>query len=112
MIVRVELYTISGCFVVRGCAVSSRFINVCDRDVFSVGNMYHDHLKFYVVCVFMVEGMSVVGNVMLSLMSVMSPPPNLFNLSVRTLVKLCTLGCFALGVSLVSWIVMTSACVL
>ena len=47
----------------------------------------------------MVEGMSVVVNVMLSLMSVMSPPPVLCNLSARTVVKLCTLGGFALGVS-------------
>ena len=31
-----------------------------------------DHLKFYVVCI-IVEGMSVVVNVMLSPMSVMSP---------------------------------------
>ena len=43
----------------------------------------------------MVEGMSVVVNAMLSLMSVMSPPPALCNLSARTVVKLCTLGvCF------------------
>ena len=42
----------------------------------------------------MVECMSVVVNVMLSLMSVMSPPPALCSLSVRTVVKLCTLGCF------------------
>ena len=41
------------------------------------------------LCVLMVEGMSVVLNVMLSLMSVMSPTPALCNLSVRTLVKLC-----------------------
>ena len=47
----------------------------------------------------MVYGMSVVVNVMLSLMS---PPPALCNLSVRTVVKLCTLGVLALGVSLVS----------
>ena len=46
--------------------------------------------------------MSVVVDVMLSLMIVMSPPPNLCNLSV---VKLCTLGVFALDVSLVFWIV-------
>ena len=46
--------------------------------------------------------MSVVVNVMLSLMSVMSPPPALCNLSVRTAVKLCILGVLALGVSLVS----------
>ena len=45
----------------------------------------------YVLCVLMVEGMSVVVNVMLSLMSVMSPPPALCNLSLRTVVKLCTL---------------------
>ena len=41
----------------------------------------------------MVEGMSVVVNV-LSLMSVMSPPPALCNLSVCTVVKLCTLCVF------------------
>ena len=44
----------------------------------------------------MVEGMSVVVNVMLSLMSVMSSPHALCNLSAHTIVKLCTLGVFAL----------------
>ena len=53
------------------------------------------------LCVLIVEGMSVVVNVMLSLMSVMSPPPALCNLSVRTAVKLCIFGVWALGVSLV-----------
>ena len=43
------------------------------------------------LCVLMVEGMSVVVNFMLSLKSVMSQPPDLCNLSVRTVVKLCTL---------------------
>ena len=38
---------------------------------------------------------SVVVNVMLSLISVISPPPVLCNLSARTVVKLCTLGVFA-----------------
>ena len=46
----------------------------------------------FVLCVWMAESMYVVVNVMLSLMSVMSPPPALRNLSVRTVVKLCTLG--------------------
>ena len=55
-----------------------------------------------VLCVLMVEGMSVVVNVMVSLMSVMCPPPALCNLSVRTVVKLCTLGVLAIWVSLVS----------
>ena len=51
----------------------------------------------------MVEGKSVVVNAMLALMSVMSPPPaSLCNLSARTVVKLCTLSVFALGVNLVS----------
>ena len=44
------LYVLVNCFIVRGCGVSRRYINVCDSDVFSVGNMYLDHLKFYVVC--------------------------------------------------------------
>ena len=54
------------------------------------------------MCVLIVEGMSVVVKVMLSLMSVMSPPPALCNLSARTVVTLCTLGVFDLEVSLVS----------
>ena len=43
-----------------------------------------------VLYVLMVEGMSVVANVMLSLMSVMSPPHALCNLAALTVVKLCT----------------------
>ena len=53
-------------------------------------------------CVLIVEGMSVVVNVMLSIMYVMTPPLALCNLSLRTIVKLCTLGVLTLGVSLVS----------
>ena len=45
-----------------------------------------------VLCVFIVEIMSVVVNVMLTLMSVISPHLALFNLSVRTVVKLYTFG--------------------
>ena len=62
--------------------------------------------------ILIVAGMSVAVNVMLSLMSALIPPPALCNISMRTVVKLCTLGVFALGVSLVSWIGMTFACVL
>ena len=50
----------------------------------------------------MIEGMSVVVNVMLSLRSVISPTPTLSNLSLRTVVKLCTLGVLILGLSLVA----------
>ena len=73
------LYVCVSSFVVRGCGVSRRYIDVCYCDMFSVVNVYLDHLKFYVVCI---NSMSVVVNVMLSLMSVMSPPPALCNLSV------------------------------
>ena len=38
-------------FVVRGCAVSSKNIDVCYCDMFSVVNVYFDHLKFCVVCI-------------------------------------------------------------
>ena len=45
------LYVRVNSFLVRGCAVSRRYINVCDNDVFNVVKMYLDHLKLYVVCI-------------------------------------------------------------
>ena len=39
------------CFVVCGCAVSRRYRNVCNCDMFSVVNVYLDHLKLCVVCI-------------------------------------------------------------
>ena len=45
------LYVRVSCFVVRGCGVSRRYIDVCNCDMFSVVNVYLDHLKFYVVCI-------------------------------------------------------------
>ena len=95
------LYVRVSCFVVRGCGVSRRYIDVCYCDMFSVVNVYPDHLKFYVVCINRQRYVCVV-NVMFSLMSVMSPPPALCNLSLHTDVKLCIFGVLALGVSLVS----------
>ena len=95
------LYVRVNCFIVHGCAVSRRYMHVCNSDVLSVVNMYLEHLKFCVP-VLMVEGMSIVVNVMLSLTSVMSRPSVLWDLSARTVVRLCTLGVFALGVSMVS----------
>ena len=44
-------YVCVSCFVVRGCAVSRRYIYLCNCDMFSVVNVYHDHLKFRVVCI-------------------------------------------------------------
>ena len=45
------LYVRVSCFVVRGCGVSRRYIDVWYFDMFSVVNVYLDHLKFYVVCI-------------------------------------------------------------
>ena len=45
------LYVRVLCFVVRGCAVSRRYIHVCNCDMFSVVNVYIDHLKVCVVCI-------------------------------------------------------------
>ena len=75
-------------FLVRGCGVSRRYVDVCYCDMFNVVNVYLDHLKLCVVCI--------------NSRSVMSPPPALCNLSVRTAVKLCILGILALEVSMVS----------
>ena len=45
------LYVCVGCFVVCGCAVWRRYIDVCYCEMFSVVNVYLDHLKVYVVCI-------------------------------------------------------------
>ena len=42
-----------------GCGVSRRYIDVCYCDMFSIVNVYRDHLKFC-MGVLIVEGMSVV----------------------------------------------------
>ena len=47
----VVLYVCVCCFVVHGCAVSMRYIDVSYCDMFSVVNVYLDHLKFCVVCI-------------------------------------------------------------
>ena len=45
------LYVCGFCFVVRECAVSRRYIYVCYCDMFSVANVYFDHLKVCGVCI-------------------------------------------------------------
>ena len=44
------LYVRVSCFVVGRRAVSRRYIDVCNYDMFSVVNVYLDHLKFCIVC--------------------------------------------------------------
>ena len=91
------LYVRVSCFVVRGCGVSRRYIDVCYCDMFSVVNVYLDHLKFCIVCINSRRYVCCSESDV-----VVSPPPVLCNLSVRTAVKLCILGVLDLGVSLVS----------
>ena len=66
------LYVRVNSFVVCRCAVSRRYLNFCNCDMFSVVNVYLDHWR---LCVLMVEGMYVVMNVILSLMSVIHASP-------------------------------------
>ena len=91
-------------FVVLLCVdvrPSRRYIYVCYCDMFSVVNVYLDNLKF---CVVSINGRRYVWCSELNVVSneCNEPTSYLCNLSARTLVKLCTLGVFALGVSLVS----------
>ena len=44
------LYVRVRCFVVRGGSASRRYINVCNCDMFSVVDVYPDHLQFCVMC--------------------------------------------------------------
>ena len=44
------LYIRVSCFVMRVCAVSRRYIHLCNCDIFSVVITYLDHLKLCVVC--------------------------------------------------------------
>ena len=91
------LYVRVSCFVVRGYTVSRRYIEVCNCDVFSVVKVYHDHLKFCVVCIngrryVCFSECYVVSN------ELDEHTPDLCDPSLRPVVKLCTLGVFALGV--------------
>ena len=45
------LFVRVNCFVVRGCAVSRWYINVCNSDMFGVVSLYIDNLKFCIVCI-------------------------------------------------------------
>ena len=93
------LYVHVSCFVVHGCGVSRRYIDACYCDMFSVVNVYLDHLKFCVVCI---NSRSYVCCSECNVVSNECNDPALYNLSVSITVKLCIFGVLALGVSLVS----------
>ena len=84
-----------------GCAVSRRYIDVCNCDMFSVASVYLDHLKFCNVCI---DDRRYVCCSECNVVSIKCNEPTycLCNLATGTEVKLCTLGVFALGVSVVS----------
>ena len=68
----------------RGCAVSRGYINVCNSYVFSVVNMYLDHLQS---CIVFVNGrMYVCFERYVSQTSVISPPLDLYDISMCTVV--------------------------
>ena len=71
------------------CVVSRMYINVCNCDMFSVVNVYHDHLKFCGVCI---DGRRYVCCSECNVVSNKCNEPTLCNLSACTVVKLCTLG--------------------
>ena len=98
------LYVRVSCFVVCGCAVSRRYINVCNCDMFSFVNVYLDHLKFCVVCI---NGRRYVCCIECNGVSNECNEPTSClvqpcKLSTHTVVKVRTLGMFALRESLVS----------
>ena len=45
------LYVCVSYFVVCGCAVLRRYIDVCYCDMISIVNVYLDHMKFCVLCI-------------------------------------------------------------
>ena len=104
------LYVCVSCFVVRGCAVSRRYIYICNCDILRVVNVYIDHLKFCVVCI---NGQRYVccGECYL----VFNECDESTSCLVQPIGAYCCevmyLGVLALRVSLVSSIVMISECV-
>ena len=84
------LYVRVSCFVVRGCGVSRRYIDVCYCDMFSVVKVDLDHLKFCIVCI---NSLRYVGCSECDVVSNECNEPTSC-LSVRTAVKLCIFWCF------------------
>ena len=78
----------------RVCSVSRRYIDLCNCDMFSVVNVYLDHFKF---CVVSTNGQRYVC---CSECNVVSNECNDHTPALCGEVKLCTLGVFALGLSL------------
>ena len=74
-------------FVMHGCADPRRYIYFCNCDMFSVVNVYLDHLKF---CVVYINGRRGVCCCECYVVSNECDEPS--SCLVRTVVRLCTLG--------------------
>ena len=90
------LYVRVSCFVVCGCVASMRYINVCNCDMLSIVNVYLNQLTLCVVCI---DGRRYVC---CSECTDVSYECDEQFIGTHGGVKLCTLGTFALGESLVS----------
>ena len=79
-------YARINCFVVRGCALSRRYIDVCKCVVLSSVNEYLDQLKFCVVCI---NGRRCVccGECNGVSNECDEPTPTVYSISVRTVAK-------------------------
>ena len=88
------LYVPVSCFEVRGCAVSTRYIHVCNCEMFSVVNVYIGHLRLCVVCI---DGRRYACCSECNVVSNECDEQLVGTHGVR----ICTLGVLALGVSLV-----------
>ena len=88
------LYVCVNCFVKHGCAVAWRYIDVFNCGMFSVVNVYLDHLK---ICVAYFYDRKYACCCECYVVSTERDKhtPDLCDLSMRTVVELCTLGCFA-----------------
>ena len=73
----------------RGYAVSRRYINVCNSDVFSVVTMYIGHLKICAVCI-NVQRYVCCSECYVVANECEEPTPVLCDLSVRTVEKIST----------------------
>ena len=92
------------------CCVGFASLDVCNSDMFSVDNVYRDHLKLCVVCI---DGRRYVCCSECNVVSNECKEPTSYLVQYISTHgdEVMYFGCVSLGVSLVSLIMMISACV-
>ena len=106
-LVSVFVFSVMWSELLMSCQVPRRYINVCNCDMFSVVNVYIDHLKFCVVCI---DGRRYVCCSECNVSNQCKDPTSCLVQPIGTHGGE-VMYVLVLGVSLVSWIVMISACV-